>query len=79
MNRITRIEKAIINQIKGNGGHWIELEMKNGDKLYIQRQNFESFENLEKEKFSLTLNGANKPFLSRINIREVSEYINQNY
>lgn len=78
MSRVKRIEESIINKIKENGGHWVELNMKNGDKLYIQRQNFESFENLSKEKFNVGLNGA-KSFIVNVSIEEVANHINKNY
>lgn len=77
MNRINRIAEKVLNNIRKNGGHWTELEMNKGGKVYIQRLNYESFEDLEQEKFRVLLN--DQPVLNKVDIQEVANYINSNF
>ena len=42
----------------GNGGHWLRLNMKCGDSLYIRRLAVAPYEKLNWEEFSVTLEGS---------------------
>lgn len=77
MSRAKRIEVRIIDKMWNNGGHWLQLELKSGDKIYIQRQNFQPYENLDREKFRVAVNGVDT--LDKATIEEVAAFINSKY
>lgn len=77
MSRTEKIEKAILDRMWKNGGHWVELNMHSGDSVYIQRMNYESYENLKNEKFRVLVNG--EKVTDNIKLGEVSNLINSNY
>lgn len=77
MRRAKRIEEKILDKMYKNGGHWVELDMKDGDKIRLKRQNFQSFEDLHKEKFIVKVNSIK--IMDKVSIEEVSDYINRKY
>lgn len=56
--RKMRIADKFESMFYSNGGMWLELSMKNGDKLYIQRCNKAYFEDLYRESFRVSTNGG---------------------
>lgn len=52
-----KVQKAFIEKMYQNGGHWVELEMKKGGKVRVQRMAATSFEDLERDKFYVQICG----------------------
>lgn len=51
-NAATRLEKFIYR----NGGHWSEIQHKNGNKYYVQRKGISGYERLRQDVFRILFN-----------------------
>jgi hypothetical protein len=50
---IQRTCDKIIDSMYKNGGHWVEITLKNGKKFYLKRHTTQSFEHLDKELYRI--------------------------
>ncbi len=75
--RAKKIQTEIVKRIQANGGHWAELEMKNGDLLIISRLGHTSFERLEADDFNVILNRSKR--LYNTELASISNYIDETY
>lgn len=79
-NRALKIKSEIEKRIWANGGHYVELQMKNGDVLTISRRGQVSFEMLANDSFNVILNHhESKRLMHNAELASVANWIDETY
>lgn len=75
----SKIEKAFLERLMQNGGHWVELTMKaTGKKVYVQRLRLSSFENPTADQYDVTMkitNWEKDDIHETVNFKELIEIL----